>query len=105
MIAIEPPKGHRQPGLKSFGESKKPGILDESLIDDTIIVPDEPAYRMAIRLAREESLLVGPSTGAIVHAAAEYLKDRKGVGVAIAPDNAFKYTSFLTDWVKNDGHP
>ncbi len=69
IVAIEPEKGHHLSGLKNFQESNKPVILDESLIDKTVRVPDAPAYETAIRLAREESLLVGPSTGAIVWAA------------------------------------
>jgi cysteine synthase len=105
VIAIEPEKGHRISGLKNFQESKKPGILDESLIDKTVRVPDDPAYETTIRLAREESLLVGPSTGAIVWAALQENLPEVAVAVCISPDNAFKYTSFYADRVANDGVP
>jgi S-sulfo-L-cysteine synthase (O-acetyl-L-serine-dependent) len=105
VIAIEPEKGHRLSGLKNFQESKKPGILDESLIDKTVRVPDGPAYETTIRLAREESLLAGPTTGAIVWAALREGLPEGAVAVCISPDNAFKYTSFFTDRVANDGVP
>ncbi len=105
IIAIEPQKGHRLPGLKNFQESKKPEILDSDIIDDTITVLDDDAYRTAIELMRKESLLVGPSTGAIVWAALKYLKGRDGTAVAISPDGAFKYVSFYYDYVKDDGKP
>ena len=105
VIAIEPSMGHRISGLKNFQESKKPGILDESLIDKTVRVPDDPAYETTIRLAREESLLVGPSTGAIVWAALQENLPQGAVAVCISPDNAFKYTSFFADRVANDGVP
>ncbi|MCL5966747.1 MAG: PLP-dependent cysteine synthase family protein [Deltaproteobacteria bacterium] len=105
VIAIEPQKGHRIPGLKNFEESRKPGILDESLVDKAVQVPDAPAYETAIRLAREESLLVGPSTGAIVRAALDEELPPDAVAVCISPDNAFKYTSFFLDYVRNDGVP
>jgi cysteine synthase len=105
VIAIEPEKGHRISGLKNFQESNKPGILDESLIDRTVRVPDDPAYETTIRLAREESLLVGPSTGAIVWAALQENLPEGAVAVCISPDNAFKYTSFFADRVANDGVP
>lgn len=105
VIAIEPEKGHRISGLKNFQESNKPGILDESLIDKTVRVPDDPAYETTIRLAREESLLVGPSTGAIVWAALRENLPEGAVAVCISPDNAFKYTSFFADRVANDGVP
>jgi len=74
-------------------------------VDRTVRVADRPAYETAIRLAREESLLVGPSTGAIVWAA---LQDRLlpgTVAVAISPDNAFKYTSFFADYLQGEGEP
>jgi len=83
IVAIEPEKGHHLSGLKNFQESKKPVILDESLIDKTVRVPDAPAFETAIRLAREESLLVGPSTGAIVWAAFQEKLPADAVAVCI----------------------
>ena len=80
VIAIEPQKGHRLPGLKNLQESKPPGILDPSLIDEVIRVNDEPAYDMTKRLFREEGLIVGPSTGAMVHAAIEFGKNIRACG-------------------------
>ena len=105
VIAIEPEKGHTLSGLKNFQESNKPGILDETLIDKTVRVPDGPAYETMIRLAREESLLAGPSTGAIVWAALQENLSADAVAVCISPDNAFKYTSFFAARVANDGVP
>ena len=67
--------------------------------------PDDPAYETTIRLAREESLLVGPSTGAIVWAALQENLPEGSLAVCISPDNAFKYTSFFADRVENDGVP
>jgi cysteine synthase len=105
IIAIEPEKGHRISGLKNFQESKKPGILDESLVDKSVRVPDAPAYETMIRLAREESLLAGPSTGAIVWAALNEGLPAGATAVCISPDNAFKYTSFFASRVASDGVP
>jgi cysteine synthase A/cysteine synthase B len=105
IVAIEPVKGHRLPGLKNLQEAKIPEILDRSLIDETVSVDDETAYRMAIRLAREESLLVGPSTGAIVAAALGLAIREPGPIVAISPDSAFKYVSYFADWIGSDGRP
>ena len=105
VIAIEPQKGHKLPGLKNLEESKAPGILDRSLIDEVIRVDDGPAYAMTKRLFREEGLIVGPSTGAMVHAAVEMAKDRTGVAVAISPDGGFKYSSFFKDILGNEGLP
>jgi cysteine synthase A/cysteine synthase B len=105
VIAIEPKKGHRIPGLKNLEESKTPAILDRSVIDHAVRVDDEPAYAMTKRLFREEGLIVGPSTGAIVHAAVEFLKDKEGVAVAISPDSGFKYASYFAEILGDEGKP
>lgn len=105
VIAIEPQKGHRLPGLKNLQESKTPGILDPGVIDHVIRVDDEPAYDMTKQLFRKEGLIVGPSTGAIVHAAAEFSRDHGGIGVAISPDGGFKYASYFADILGDEGNP
>ena len=105
IVAIEPEKGHHLSGLKNFQESKKPLILDESLIDKTVRVPDAPAYDTAIRLAREESLLVGPSTGAIVWAALQENLPADAVAVCVSPDSALKYASQYTPHLAEAGVP
>jgi len=105
IIAIEPQKGHRLPGLKNLQESKPPAILDRSVIDHVVRVDDEPAYAMTKRLFREEGLIVGPSTGAIVHAAVEFGRHSEGVAVAICPDSGFKYASFFAEVLGDEGTP
>jgi len=105
VIAIEPQKGHRLPGLKNLEESKPPSILDRSVIDRVVRVEDGPAYAMTKRLYREEGLLVGPSTGAIVHAAVEMAHDLEGVAVAVSPDSGFKYTSYFAAVLGDEGKP
>lgn len=105
VIAIEPQKGHRLPGLKNLEESKQPSILDASAIDRVIRVDDEPAYAMTKRLFREEGLIVGPSTGAITHAAVEFGADREGLAVGISADSGFKYTSYFAELLGDEGTP
>jgi len=105
VIAIEPQKGHRIPGLKNLQEAKTPAILDRSVIDHVSRVDDAPAYAMTKRLFREEGLIVGPSTGAIVQAATGFLAGKSGVAVAISPDSGFKYASFFADILGNEGLP
>ncbi len=105
VIAIEPQKGHRIPGLKNLEESKPPSILDRSVIDSVIRVDDGPAYAMTKRLFREEGLIVGPSTGAIVHAAVEFGKGREGLAVGVSPDSGLKYASYFADILGDEGEP
>ena len=109
IVAIEPATtDHNLPGMKritDLTDDLVPKILDKSVIDDVVAVSDENAYRTGIRLAREEGLLVGPTTGAIVYASLEYAKKTNGLAVAISPDDAFKYMSFYRPYVKDQGKP
>ena len=105
IVAVEPEKGHRLPGLKSFAEAKEPGIIDWSVIDEVVTVPDEPAYAMTKRLHREEGLIVGPSTGAVVHAITELGAAPDEMAVGISPDSGAKYTSYFSDVLGSDGLP
>jgi cysteine synthase len=58
-------------GIQGLGAGFVPGVLDTRLLDEVVAVTDVAADRMTKRLAREEGLLLGPSSGANVHAAVE----------------------------------
>jgi len=102
IVAVEPQAGHRLPGLKNLQEARPPAILDRSVIDEVIQVPDVPAYAMTTRLFREEGLIVGPSTGAIAHAIAALDGAASGLTVGISPDGGQKYASFYADLVADE---
>jgi cysteine synthase A len=84
VIAVEPrssavlsggkPGLHRIQGL---GAGFVPSNLDRSLIDEVIGVSDAEAERMTLRLAREEGLLLGPSSGANVHVAIKIAREMR----------------------------
>jgi cysteine synthase len=97
IVAIEPQPGHRLPGLKNLEEAKTPEILDWDVIDEVVRVDDEPAYEMTKRLFREEGLIVGPSTGAVVWAAGQLSPD--GLAVGISADSGMKYLSYYASMV------
>ncbi|MDJ0496424.1 MAG: cysteine synthase family protein [Acidimicrobiia bacterium] len=104
VVAVEPHPGHRLPGLKSFQEAKQPGILDWGVIDDVIRVDDAAAYETTKQLHRREGLIVGPSTGAVVHGVNE-IGAAGGIAVGISPDSGSKYTSYFADILGDDGRP
>lgn len=69
-IAVQPESPlHGLEGLKHLGTAVTPGIYDGSLASETLEVSTEDALLMTSRLAREEGLFVGPSSGANVFAA------------------------------------
>ena len=69
-FAVQPESPmHGLEGLKHMATAKKPGIYDPSLVSDTLEVATEDALLMTGKLAREEGLLVGPSSAANVFAA------------------------------------
>ena len=105
VVGIEPQAGHRLPGLKSFQEAKQPGILDWSVVDDVIQVDDDPAYEVTGRLFREEGLIVGPSTGAVVHAASQLGANTDEVAVGISSDSSLKYMSYFGERLGTEGLP
>jgi cysteine synthase A len=79
-------------GIQGLGAGFVPAILDRRVIDEVVCVTDVAALRAADRLAREEGLLVGPSSGANVHAAMEIARElRGGVVVTILCDTGERY--------------
>jgi cysteine synthase B len=85
-------------GLKHMATAIVPRIYDASLADRDLEMETETAYRMAKRLAREEGLLVGVSSGAAVATALRIAEEeaaagREAVIVTILPDSADKYLS------------
>lgn len=96
IVAAEPDNAHSHiEGLLHFDGSYEPPIWDRSLIDEQIRVRDEDAFETARRLAREEGIFCGVSTGAttwIALAEARRLGEGKVV-VAIAGDRGERYLS------------
>lgn len=94
VIAVEPSPEHKIQGLKNMKESYVPGIFDKSLPHSIVGIEDEAAFDMARRLAREEGILVGMSSGAAMSAALDYAKNLDtGFVVVLLPDGGERYLS------------
>lgn len=100
IIAFQPDASfHGLEGLKHMPTAIRPAIYDPSFADETRGVVTEEAYKMVLRLAREEGLFVGISSGAAAAAAlnvAEQLE--QGVVVTLFPDAGYKYLSDKSLW-------
>lgn len=105
VVGVEPQPGHRLPGLKSFAEATQPGILDWSVIDESVTVDDESAYHTTKEIWRREALVVGPSTGAVVHAATRIDAGPGDLVVGVSADSGFKYTSYFAEILGDEGLP
>jgi cysteine synthase B len=85
---------HGLEGLKHMETAIVPPIYDPLLADEDLRVSTEAAHTMVRRLAREEGLLVGISSGAALAAALQVASRlREGVVVTVFPDGAEKYLS------------
>ena len=94
IIGIEPYLGHKIQGLKNMKEAYCPEIYDKSLLDKKINIDDEEAFDMTRRMAREEGLLVGMSSGAAMAIATKEAQAMEsGTMVVILPDGGERYLS------------
>jgi len=94
IIGVEPFKHHKIQGLKNMKEAIVPKIYNPALLDEKINVADEDAFAMTRRLAREEGIFCGMSSGAAFHVAVELAKKlNEGLIVTLFPDRGEKYLS------------
>jgi cysteine synthase B len=100
ILSLQPDAAfHGLEGLKHMPSAIKPGIYDESLADANLEVRTEAAHEMTLRLAREEGLFVGISSGAAMAAVLQVARQLdEGVVVTIFPDAGYKYLSDKALW-------
>lgn len=94
VIAVEPEPGHKIQGLKNMQESYPPGIYEKQKLDRIIRVQDNNAFEACRRLAKEEGVFVGMSSGAAMAGAADIAAELdEGMVVTIFPDGGERYLS------------
>src|SRR5882724_8682807 len=95
LISFQPDSPfHGLEGLKHMESAIVPGIYDPALADEDLAISTERSYRMVRRLAREEGLLAGISSGAAVAAMVDVAQRlNRGIVVTVFPDGAEKYLS------------
>jgi cysteine synthase B len=100
IIGFQPDASfHGLEGLKHMPTSIKPGIYDPAFADETREIRTEEAHEMVLRLAREEGLFVGISSGAAAVAALRLAEElEEGIVVTLFPDAGYKYLSDRSLW-------
>jgi cysteine synthase B len=93
LISFQPATAfHGLEGLKHMESAIIPGIYDPSIADEDLRVESEDAFDMVRRLAREEGVMAGISSGAAVAAVLQVARKLKtGIVVTVCPDGAEKY--------------
>lgn len=80
--------------MPGIGVGFIPEVLNRSIIDEVVAVTDEDAFSCARRLAREEGIVAGVSSGAAVHAALTLASRQSSAGkmiVVLLPDTGERY--------------
>jgi cysteine synthase B len=94
IVSAHPVLGHYIQGLKNLDEAIVPAIYDAKKIDRHIMIESEDAFDCARRIAREEGIFVGMSSGAALWAARKLAEEiAEGTIVTIFPDRGEKYLS------------
>jgi cysteine synthase A/cysteine synthase B len=107
IIGVEPAsRQHSLSGIKritGLPDEHYPKILDPDLLDDLVSVTDEEAFSAGIEVARRDGIMVGPTTGAVLHAALHGDTPKNGRAVLISADNAAKYVSAYASFLARQG--
>ncbi len=103
---LSTPHGYK---IEGIGEDMMCGAMDLSVLDDVRQVTDAQAFTMARRLAREEGIFAGGSSGAAVHVALQVAREL-GAGKTVVvplPDGGRSYVSkfFSDEWMRDNGFP
>ncbi|OGV61978.1 MAG: cysteine synthase B [Lentisphaerae bacterium RIFOXYB12_FULL_65_16] len=95
IVGVEPVEGHAIQGLKNMNEAIVPQIYEPARLDRKVTVEDRPAFSMTRRLALEEGLFVGMSSGAAVCGALEVAAELSpaDIVVVLLPDRGDRYLS------------
>ena len=94
IVGTQPTEGSSIPGIRRWSPEFLPKIFDASRVDQIIDVSEEEAVRMTRRMAKEEGIMAGMSSGGALHAALKIAEGLdSGLIVCIACDRGDRYLS------------
>lgn len=94
IVGTQPTDGSSIPGIRRWSPEFLPKIFDPLRVDQTMDVSEEEAVKMTRRMAKEEGIMVGMSSGGALHAALKIAESLdSGVIVSIACDRGDRYLS------------
>lgn len=94
IVGTQPTDGSSIPGIRRWSPEFLPKIYDPSRVDQILDVSQEQATEMTRRMAKEEGILAGMSSGGALHAAVELSKSlEQGTIVCITCDRGDRYLS------------
>ena len=94
IVGVQPTDGSKIPGIRKWSEAYLPKIFDAKKVDTILEVTEEQAIKMTRRLAREEGVFGGMSSGGAVHAALQLAKTlTEGIIVTVICDRGDRYLS------------
>jgi cysteine synthase B len=94
IIGAQPTDGSRIPGIRRWPQAYLPKIFDPQRVDTIVDVSEAEATAMTRRLAKEEGVFCGMSSGGSVHIATKIASEiKEGVIVAIICDRGDRYLS------------
>ena len=94
IVGVQPTDGSAIPGIRRWPKEYLPKIFDAKRVDTTMDVSQKQAENMTRRLAKEEGIMAGTSSGGALHCAVEISKTLKeGVVVSIVCDRGDRYLS------------
>jgi cysteine synthase B len=98
IVATLPPVGDLVQGLRSLDEGFIPPVLDQSLLDERMVVDSRTSFAAAKELLQKEGIFAGISSGAVLHTAQRVAEQMpEGKIVALLADGGWKYLSMPID--------
>lgn len=94
IVAAEPVQSESIQGLRSLADGFIPPVLDQSLLDDRLLIGSQQAWLRTLQLREQEGIFAGPSSGAVLDVALRVSAGMdKGKIVIILADGGWKYLS------------